>query len=731
MITGWLVLANKRMLLTFVYAKCTYTERRALWADLDRSQMNDCPWMVLGDFHAIRMDSERIGGHPRPLISMSEFNECLDMCGLLDLPSSGQTMSWCNGHEGVARSWAKLDRVVINNVFSSQYSMAHLTYLNRKTSDHCPMIVNLERPSLSYGPVPFRFQNMWCLHENFLSCVQDAWHRTDLGSGMLKLAIRLKRTKVALRAWNRNVFGLVDSNLKALEGRLENLENLLQMGYAEDVEEDYLVTKLEINVWEKREAIRLGQIAKQKWLIEGDQNTKFFHSVVNQRRRKSQISRMVLDDGTILNNAEEVHLGAAQYFRKFLTTSVDVEQGNLASILDHVITEDDNNMLCLEPSEMEVKEAMASIPRQSSPGPDGFGFDFYMHCWDFIKEDVVEAARDFFRGSPLPMFYSSSFIVLIPKEMVHSLHRKTVGGNVMVKIDMAKAYDRVHWGFLLEVLRTFGFSNQFCNLISQCVKSPFFSVMMNGTFKDFFQSARGLRQGDPLSPYLFIIMEEVLTRLLRKNFEVGRIGKFTHPMGAPLISHLLYADDLLIFANGQKKSMKGLVDTLATYERWSGLFGVSSLAWTGHLVHVAIPASRGEYVRWNNFLDVLPHPQGLGPLFTGQWNLYAQNHDSSSHLFGTSQGSGTAILTLLGGFHPQTQSLWLTDIAHHHLAIAFIFLVAGHMYRTNFGIGHSINAILILYIGMHEESNALAILHGGMNQDNFESELSIFGHPLL
>ncbi|CAK7323961.1 unnamed protein product, partial [Dovyalis caffra] len=130
----------------------------------------------------------------------------------------------------------------------------------------------------------------------------------------------------------------------------------------------------------------------------------------------------------------------------------------------------------------------------------------------------------------------------------------------------------------------------------------------------------------------------------------------------------------------------------------SGLFGVSSLAWTGHLVHVAIPGSRGEYVRWNNFLDVLPHPQGLGPLFTGQWNLYAQNPDSSSHLFGTSQGAGTAVLTLLGGFHPQTQSLWLTDIAHHHLAIAFLFLVAGHMYRTNFGIGHSIKDLLEAHI---------------------------------
>ncbi|TYH34854.1 hypothetical protein ES332_D13G153200v1, partial [Gossypium tomentosum] len=107
----------------------------------------------------------------------------------------------------------------------------------------------------------------------------------------------------------------------------------------------------------------------------------------------------------------------------------------------------------------------------------------------------------------------------------------------------------------------------------------------------------------------------------------------------------------------------------------SGLFGVSSLAWTGHLVHVAIPGSRGEY-----------------------WNLYAQNPDSSSHLFGTSQGSGTTIVTLLGGFHRQRQNLWLTNIAHHHLAIVILFLIAGHMYRTNFGIGHSIKDLFEAHI---------------------------------
>nr|WDA99948.1 photosystem I P700 chlorophyll a apoprotein A2 [Cyanidium sp. THAL103] len=126
----------------------------------------------------------------------------------------------------------------------------------------------------------------------------------------------------------------------------------------------------------------------------------------------------------------------------------------------------------------------------------------------------------------------------------------------------------------------------------------------------------------------------------------------------------------------------------------SGLFGVSSLAWAGHLVHVAIPASRGKYVGWNNFLTMSPHPDGLKPFFSGNWFLYSNNPDSFNHTFNTSNDSGTAILTFLGGFHPQTQSLWLTDIAHHHLAIAVVFIIAGHMYRTNFGIGHNLKEIL-------------------------------------
>ncbi|KAF5464604.1 hypothetical protein F2P56_014672, partial [Juglans regia] len=177
------------------------------------------------------------------------------------------------------------------------------------------MVVFSNRLATSYGPSLFRFLNMWCLHDGFLMCVKEAWNKQDVASGLLRLAIRLKRTKLALRAWNKNVFGRVDVNIRALEERLDFLENQLQSGFSEELEDDFVATKTEINIWEKREASRLGQIAKKKWLTEGDQNSKFFHSVINQRRTKGHINKMVLDDGRVLNTAEEVHEESMDFFR--------------------------------------------------------------------------------------------------------------------------------------------------------------------------------------------------------------------------------------------------------------------------------------------------------------------------------------------------------------------------------------------------------------------------------
>lgn len=145
----------------------------------------------------------------------------------------------------------------------------------------------------------------------------------------------------------------------------------------------------------------------------------------------------------------------------------------------------------------------------------------------------------------------------------------------------------------------------------------------------------------------------------------------------------------------------------------SGVFGISSLAWAGHLIHIAIPESRGHNVYWDNFLENSPHPEGLKPFFDGNWNIYADNPDLTTHIFGTDEGSGTGILTFLGGFHPQTRTMWLTDIAHHHLAIAILFLFAGHMYRTNWSLGHKLKDISDAHV---PAKGALGVGHKNLSQ---------------
>ncbi|XP_022880975.1 uncharacterized protein LOC111398286 [Olea europaea var. sylvestris] len=445
-----------------------------------------------------------------------------------------------------------------------------LRLLAKETPDHCPLLIDFKQPMVSHGPSPFRFQRIWCEHKSFMSCVKEAWvdcnQDVALG-GLHKLVGKLKRTKVAVKVWNKQVFGRVDHIISELQERVEILEESLQEGFSDEVEQHFLVTNIELEEWQKREEIRLSKVAKKQWLRKGDNNTKFFHAVIAQQRKNRRLDQMMLENGTQLSFPRQIHMEAVTYFQNFLTEEHMGAVPNLSSLIDDTLTDEEGQYLCAMPTE---------------------------------NEEVVEAAQDFFGGRELDRFYTSSYIVLIPKmavllskiisaeqgafiarrnivenialtqELVHSMNKKMQGRNVMVKVDMSKAYDRIDWPFLRYVLRTFGFLDRFCRLIDQCITKNRYSIMMNVTTQGFFKSTRGLRQGDPLSPYLFIIIQEVLTRLLKKSFDTGRIGRFSHPRGAPLVSHLICADDLVIFTNGCNKLMKGLMEVLAIYEDWSG-----------------------------------------------------------------------------------------------------------------------------------------------------------------
>lgn len=116
-----------------------------------------------------------------------------------------------------------------------------------------------------------------------------------------------------------------------------------------------------------------------------------------------------------------------------------------------------------------------------------------------------------------------------------------------LKLDMSKAYGRIEWSFLHRVLTWFGFNEAWIRKIMFCVSSPTFSILLNGSPFGFFKASRGLRQGDPLSPYLFILCAEVLTSTLSQIQQAKMIDGLKMSRWSPQITHLLYADDVLIF----------------------------------------------------------------------------------------------------------------------------------------------------------------------------------------
>lgn len=107
--------------------------------------MGNLPWLVTGDFNIIQEDGECIGGSPRSLLAMEEFNICIDHYGLLEIGFVGSWMTWCNGHGGPSWSWARLDRVLVNAGFLACFTNANYKYLERKHSDHSSLLVNWQR----------------------------------------------------------------------------------------------------------------------------------------------------------------------------------------------------------------------------------------------------------------------------------------------------------------------------------------------------------------------------------------------------------------------------------------------------------------------------------------------------------------------------------------------------------------------------------------------------------
>jgi hypothetical protein len=323
-----------------------------------------------------------------------------------------------------------------------------------------------------------------------------------------------------------------------------------------------------------------------------------------------------------------------EFFRDLFTAeSAEPGAGVLDEFLGYIpslVTNVDNDHLLKPMTVEEVKRVVFLLDPDSAPGPDGFSGVFFQSCWELIAQDVFEAVQEFMVGVPIPRSVSSALMVLLPKkdspstfadyrpislcnfvnkiftrllcerlrdilprlvspeqsafvkgrdildnvllaqELLQHFHRKTRGHNMVLKLDMMKAFDRVSWAFLQAVLAKFGFSPHFVTLIANNLTASCFAVLINGSPGDFFNSTRGLKQGDPLSPILFVLVVDALSRGLTHLHSVGRLDGFALPRGAMPVTHLCFADDLVIFTKGNRRSLRSLFDFLNRYEAASG-----------------------------------------------------------------------------------------------------------------------------------------------------------------
>ncbi|GAU45776.1 hypothetical protein TSUD_24400 [Trifolium subterraneum] len=380
---------------------------------------------------------------------------------------------------------------------------------------------------------------------------------------MFILSHKLKLLKDKLKIWNKESFGNVHDHVNTAAQNLQHIQDQIQQNGHSDAllaEE-----KVASNAYEEalnRQEIFWQEKVKLNWHLEGDRNTKYFH-----------------------------RLAKIKTSTKAITSLQDGEHDSLLAddVIPKLVTDEVNDILTMLPSHEEIKANVWILPGFNSniialipKTPNATSIDQYrpiaMANFKFKVISKIIADR---LASIMPSIVSEEqkgFIhdrnikdcLCIASEAANLLHNKSYGGNLALKIDISKAFDTLDWNFLLKILKNFGFNEVFCNWILVILQSAYLSVSINGKSHGYFKCSRGVRQGDPLSPLLFCLAEDVLSRSISELVSQGSLNLIKGTRNFMVPSHSFYADDLLIFCKGNISGLKALKDLFDNYALESG-----------------------------------------------------------------------------------------------------------------------------------------------------------------
>lgn len=579
----------------------------------------------MGDFNSVLAASEISDPTKFSQNRSTAFAEWIFDQGLIDVGFERPWMTWKRGNQETTFKSARLDRALGEGDWIMKFQNAKLRHLPMMHSDHSPLLLNTDGNQSIKRHYNFKFQAVWLVNNDLEQVVRDVWAPKNTFNDNIKNLIP------SLEEWNSSVFGNIRRKKDRLLARIAGIQRKLMTEKHNGLLnlEKRLQNDLEDILFQ--EELHWFQKSREEWIRSGDRNTRFYHMATTMKKSKNRVTGLLNDEGVMVTEENEMKEMIMNYFKSLFcrdeSCDTSLAHRNCFPLLNTNTREEAFKEITSE----DIHKALKEMAPLKAPGPDGLHAAFYKNMWHVVGESVISMAKGFFSSGVIPEGLNITNIALIPKlanperpmhfrpiglcnvsykiiskamtnrlkevmkelvgpfqssfvpnrqitdniivyqEVLNNMRRKRNGkGLMVVKIDLEKAYDRLSWDFIKDTLKEVGMDSIWIRNIMTCVETPLLSILWEGEQTDFFKPGRGIRQGDPISPYLFVLCIERLSHIILKEVDKGNWKGIKVSRNGPTLSHLFFADDMVLFREASEGQIDIVKDCLDRFCSCSG-----------------------------------------------------------------------------------------------------------------------------------------------------------------
>ncbi|XP_035832931.1 uncharacterized protein LOC118481782 [Helianthus annuus] len=408
-------LDNKTVFCSFVYAANYYVSRKELWHSLSmhKALVGNKPWCILGDFNTALNIEDSSMGTSSVSTGMRDFQDCVDDIEVVDINRMGIHFTWSQKPKNGIGLLKKIDRVMGNTPFVTDFQNAVAIFKPYRLSDHCPCILSFPEAT-KVKPRSFKFANFLVFKPEFSDIVKKTWESNVNGVHQFWLVKKLRLLKNPLRS---TLFkqGNLHKKVEALHVKLDEIQLRIDRDPSNvELRASETLINREFQEASLDEERFLKQKSKVDWLRAGDSNSAFFHSSLKIRNHCSRIDVIKDSDGN-LYEGDTVFQAFVHHYEKFFGAQGDISLNPAPDLFSKVLSPQTASHMIRQVTAEEVKKAMFSIAIDKAPGPDGYTTAFFKSAWPIVGNDVTCAIIDFFETGKLLRELNHTTIVLIPK----------------------------------------------------------------------------------------------------------------------------------------------------------------------------------------------------------------------------------------------------------------------------------------------------------------------------